>query len=127
MLAIRALINAGDGDPSSAYAAFRDALVCTHDKGDLPGLVTVLDYGIQTWESCGDHELAATFGGPIIGELGPVSSLPVYEVPFREAALERAREALGDEAFGAASTRGSAMSLDELVALARRELEARIS
>jgi predicted ATPase/class 3 adenylate cyclase len=127
MLAIRALISAGDGDPSSAYAAFRDALVCTYDKGDFPALVTVLDYGIQTWEACGDHELAATFGGPITGELGPVSSLPVYEVPFRGAALERSRAALGEAAFDTAAARGVAMSFDELVALARTELEARIS
>jgi hypothetical protein len=127
ILAVRALISAGEGDVSRSYSAFRDGIVCAYDKGDLPALVAVLDYMIQGWEALGEPELAATFGGPITGELGPIGSLPAYEVPNREAALDRAREALGDEAFDAAAARGTAMSLDELVALARTELEARIS
>jgi non-specific serine/threonine protein kinase len=127
ILAVRALISAEDGQRSHAWRLFRDGIVCAYDKGDLPALVAVLDYLIQGWEASGEHELAAMFGGPITGSLGPVGSLPAYEVPYREAALERARAALGDEAFDAAAARGKAMSLDELVALTRTELERRIS
>ena len=127
ILAVRGLISADEGDVPRSCSAFRDGIVCADDKGDLPALVSVVDYMIQGWEALGEHELAATFGGPIHGELGAIVGLPAYEVPYREAALARARVALGDHAFDAASARGTAMSLDELVAFARTELEARIS
>jgi len=127
MLSVRALISAGDGEQSSACSGLRDALVCAYDKGDLPALVSVVDYMIQAWEAFGEHELAALFGGPISDALASVGSMPAYEVPNRDAALARARAALGKEAFDVASARGTAMSLDELVAFARAELEARIS
>ena len=127
ILSVRALISVGDRDQSGACRAFRDALVCAYDKGDLPALVTVLDYEIQAWAALGEYELAAIFGGPITGPLGESGTLPAFEIPHRDAALAHARDALGVDAYAAAAARGRAMSLDELVALARGELERRIS
>src|SRR5262249_16294940 len=127
ILGVRALISGDEGDLPHACRALRDGMMCAYDKGDLPALVAVLDYMIQVWEAFGEHELAGMFGGPITGALAPIRGVPAYEVPYREAALERAREALGHETFDSAAARGTAMSLDELVAFARTELEARIS
>jgi predicted ATPase/class 3 adenylate cyclase len=117
MLAIRALVDTQGGDAPGAYAALHEAITCAHDKGDIPALVGSLDYGIQVWAQFGDSEVAATIGGAIAGPLGAIGGL-VYEVPYREGALQQARAALGADAFDAAAARGAVMSLDDLVACA---------
>jgi predicted ATPase len=118
MLSVRALVYARDGDVASANAAAREAMLSAQDKGDVPALVTSLEYAIQVWTGSGDYERAATVGGATTGALGAFSGLPRYEVPHRDDALADARAALGDDAYRAAAARGAAMPLDELVAFA---------
>ena len=86
----------GTDDDNAAYAALDEAIICAHDKGDIPGLITAFDYGIQVWASFGAHRVAATVGGVVGGPYGAFGSLPIYEVPNREHALQEARTALGD-------------------------------
>jgi predicted ATPase/class 3 adenylate cyclase len=120
MLAVRALVATRDGDAAEARASLREAITSAHDKGDVPALVTVLEYGIQVWSRFGEEELAATVGGATTGPLAAFSSLPRYEVPHRDEALAGVRAALGEDAYDAAAARGAAMTLDELVALANQ-------
>ena len=128
MLAVRALVDARNGDDNAAYAALNEAIICAHDNGDLPGLVTALDYGIQVWARFGAHDVAATIGGVVSGPYGAFGSLPSYEIPHREQALQQARTALGDGVYQEATARGAAMSLDELVGVrARRAVSRQLS
>ena len=120
LLAVRALVATREGDADGARAALREAIVTANDKGDLPALLTVLEYGIQVWARFGEPERAATVGGAATGPLGAFSSLPRYEVPHRDAALAQTRAAMGDAAYDAAVTQGAAMSVDEVVAAALR-------
>jgi hypothetical protein len=118
MLAVRALVATQHGDAESARADVLEAIAAARDKGDVPALVTVLEYGIEVWIRFGEPELAATVGGATTGPLRAFSSLPLDDVSHRDEALAEARAALGDATYDAAAARGAAMSVDELVALA---------
>jgi len=115
ILAVRALVATREGDDEGARAALREAVVSAHDRGDVPALVTTLEYGIQVWVF-GDAELAATVAGATSGALSAFSSLPYYEAAHRDEALAIARAELGAAAYDLAAARGASMSLDELVA-----------
>jgi hypothetical protein len=127
MLAVRALVDARSGDAPAAYAGLREAVVCAHDKGDIPAVVTSLDYSVQVLAQFGENEAAATIGGAVAGRLAGLGSLPRYEVPHREQALRHARAALGDGAFDAAARRGAEMDVDSLVAYSRAALDEGVS
>ncbi len=118
MLAVRALIDARSGDIRAACAGLHEAITCAHDKGDIPALVSSLDYAIQVLAQFGESEVAATIGGAVTETLGTIGGLPTYEVPHREEALRQARTALGNDAFEAAAAHGAGMPLDTLVAYA---------
>ena len=118
MLAIRSLVYARSGDSFGAHAALHEAIVCAHDKGDLPALMTALDYGVQVWARFGEPQVAATVGGAVAGPYAAFDSLPTYEVPRREQTLRDVQSELGDDEFTAASERGAAMSVDEIVGYA---------
>ena len=102
MLAVRALVYTRSGDSAGAHAALHEAIACAHDKGDLPALVTALDYGVQVWARFGEPEVAATVGGSVAGPYGAFGSLPTYEVPHRDQALREVRSELGDDEYAAA-------------------------
>ena len=116
-----ALVATRDGDAERARSCVREGITVAHDRGDVPALVTVLEYGIQVWARFGEPELAATVGGATAGPLAAFSSFPSDEVSHRDDALADARAALGDAAYDAAVTRGAALSVDEVVGAALGE------
>jgi hypothetical protein len=100
--------------------ALHEAIVCAHDKGDLPALMTALDYGVQVWARFGEPQVAATVGA-VAGPYAAFDSLPTYEVPRRSRTLREVQSELGDDEFTAAGARGAAMSVDEVVGYARAD------
>ena len=90
MLVIRAQLRLGDSDPAAAIAALRESVDFLQDRGDLPQLVTVLDYGIQTLANLGNAEAAGVLAGfSLDGPLAPLGNMPPSLHPRRTDALER--------------------------------------
>ena len=90
MLAIKGLLCAGTDDVIGACALFHEAVLVSSDKGDLPNVVTALDYSIQVLVAFGEAETAATISGAVAGDLSVLRSNPVYEIPHREGAFAEA-------------------------------------
>jgi hypothetical protein len=99
-LAIRAVLAAMNGERREALTFLLDALRYSSDKGDLPMLSVCFDYGIQTLGQLHEYAAAARFVGYATSPLmTSVSNMPAPERPHRAAAIDRTREAVGEEAL----------------------------
>ena len=113
-LALAAQLRAARGDADGAISALREAIPATHRYGELTGIATTFDRGIQVLTHLGHYELAAVFGGIATqGVFANTYGVPVHELPDRQRALERLEEKLGAERYTAAIARGASMSYDE--------------
>ena len=102
-------------DDRGGLAVLRDAVRRATDISH-PQVVSVTDRAIRVFSLIGDHEGAAVLGGVVEeGPLAGLSIVPAEELPDRVAALDRARAALGDAAYGQARHRGASLAYDELV------------
>src|SRR5207302_1784229 len=101
MLAIHALLRARVDDVVGACASLHEAIVVASDKGDLPALLSALDYGLQALVTFGEAETAATISGALTGGLNAFYMNPTYEIPHRDRAMEEARNELGDDGYEA--------------------------
>ena len=117
VLAIRAQLRVPGGDPTGAVADLREAVECSRDKGDRVMLVVALDRGLVVFGRLGATDAVAVLSGVVAGggPLAAISTLPRLERDDRAALIEHARAELGPEASDAASERGAAMSVDDVV------------
>ena len=68
-LALAAQLRAAKGDADGAISALREAIPETHRYGEMTGIATTFDRGIQVLCHLGHHELAAVLGGIVRGDL----------------------------------------------------------
>ena len=123
-LALAAQLRAANGDADGAISALRDSIPETHRYGELTGIATTFDRGIQVLVRLGHHELAAVLGGIATeGVFANTYGVPVHELPDRQGALDRAEAELGSERYAAAIARGASMSYDEALGSTTRALE----
>jgi hypothetical protein len=123
-LALAAQLRAARGDADGAISALRQAIPATHCYGELTGIATTFDRGIQVLTHLGHYEVAAVLGGIATeGVFANTFGVPVHEIPDRERALQQLREELGDERYAAAVARGAAMSYEEALGSTIRALD----
>ena len=123
-LALAAQLRAAKGDADDAISALRKAIPETHRWGELTGIATTFDRGIQVLCQLGHHELAAVLGGIVTeGVFANTYGVPVHEIPDRQHALEQLKANLGDERYAAAIARGAAMDYDEALSSTIRALD----
>ena len=102
-------------DDRGGLAVLRDAVRRATDISH-PQVVSVTDRAIRVFSLIGHHEGAAVLGGVVEeGPLAGLSIVPAEELPDRVEALDRARAALGDPAYGQARHHGASLAYDELV------------
>ncbi len=101
-----AALQARSGDPNSALRSFRDMLEGSLRSADIIFISHGLARLIVLFERLGHAEAATTLHGAVSRHIQATSF--VSELP---ATIARARGALGDARFGAASARGAAMAL----------------
>jgi predicted ATPase/class 3 adenylate cyclase len=107
-----------------AIQILREAVVESNDSGDRVTVAVTLDRAVLVLSALGQANLAAELGGALHdGILASIPTLPFHELPAREAALEDARRALGDERYDRAAALGASRSYDELVAHVIAELD----
>ena len=112
--ALCAQLRAARRDADGAISALRQAIPETHRYGEMMGIATTFDRGIQCSVHLGHSELAAVLGGIVTeGVFANTYGVPTHEIPDRQRALRQLREELGDERCAAAIARGAAMSYDE--------------
>ncbi len=119
-LARRAVLRADAHDHAGARRDVREAVKHGHERGDQPMLTSALESAVAVLHALGRDEAAAVLAGAVGAGVttgvarslagGMIADLGVAS------ALERARVALGDDAYAEAIARGAAMSLDETVA-----------
>jgi hypothetical protein len=127
MLAIQAQLDLHAGDLVGARATIREALDYLGDTGDVPQIVTVVQYAIPVFVASGALAAAAVLAGfSLDGLYAPLGNMPPDVQPRRDAAIERARAELGDVRFAAERSRGASMPLDEVVAFALAALAERL-
>ena len=123
-LALAAQLRAANGDADGAISALCEAIPETHRYGELTGIATTFDRGIQVLTHLGHYELAAVLGGIATeGVFANTYGVPVHELPDRQSALDRAEAELGSERYTAAIARGASMSYDEALGSTTRALE----
>jgi predicted ATPase/class 3 adenylate cyclase len=122
VLAMRAKLRAHRGDRLDALTDLRDALTTASTKVDLIMLVTALGRGAEILATLGAPEPAAVLVGFVTGAMERLDSLPREERADRANALNRAREALGDDTYQRGIRRGSRMSLEEVTTYALDEV-----
>jgi predicted ATPase/class 3 adenylate cyclase len=124
VLAMRAKLRAIEGDRAGALSDLREAIASASKKTDMIMLVTALGRGVEVLARLGIHEEAAVLKGFVTGALERLDSLPRAEWPDREAALEGARGALGDDAYDRAVMQGRGMTVEQVTTYALSELDA---
>ena len=91
-LALAAQLRAARGDADAAISALREAIPATHRYGELTGIATTFDRGIQVLTHLGHYELAAVLGGIATeGVFANTYGVPAHELPDRQRALEKVR------------------------------------
>jgi tetratricopeptide (TPR) repeat protein len=121
-LAVAGSLRARLGNASGALEHFYDAVVLARDLGVRPQLAATLDYALQPLLRAGRSDVASTFLGALTdGALAGQGGWPGVAAA-RAKALERCRDALGDE-LAVHVGRGSTMSYDELVDYSIAQLE----
>ena len=124
-LALAAQLRAAKGDTDGAISALRAAIPEAHRFGEMTGIATTFDRGIQVLTHLGCYELAAVFGGIATeGVFANTYGVPAHELPDRHHALDRLAAELGAERYGAAVARGAAMSYDEALSTTTAALDA---
>jgi predicted ATPase/class 3 adenylate cyclase len=124
MLAVESRLCSLAGDVDGARVALRGAFTEIRRRADRPMLVTSLGYAIPTMRDLGAFEVAATIGGTTFeGPLAVLGNLPPPEDATARAALDQARQQLGDAAFADAWSRGAAMQLGDAVDSLLRALD----
>ncbi len=104
------------GDLDGAREAMKAALTRSHEDSDPFILSTALDRGVHVLEALGHLEGAAVCVGAVVdGPLRRAAHLPARERPLRRDVVDRLRRALGADGFDAATSRGAAMSEDDLL------------
>jgi hypothetical protein len=121
-LALAGGLRARLGDDAGALGLLHDAVTNGRDQGVRPQLAAALDWSLSPLLRTGHPDVAATLvGGLTQGSLMGVSDFPGVDTT-RARSLERARTVLGD-ATDAHVASGAAMSYDELVEYAIRNLD----
>jgi hypothetical protein len=118
-LSMAAQLRCKSADPATAMAAVHQAIEINLDMGDRGMLVTTLERSLPVLTELGHHETTAVLGGAVTGPFARNSILPVTEHSARASALDRARSALGDDAYDKARQRGASMTYDELAEYSR--------
>jgi tetratricopeptide (TPR) repeat protein len=107
------------GEPARARAMFAKALATAHARSDMAHVADVLEGLAGTAVLEGDAELALRLAGAASGVRNAASSiLAPSDRAVLDRALEPARRALGEDRAERAFAAGSAMTIDEAVALA---------
>ena len=123
-LALAAQLLAAKGDVDGAISALREAIPETHRYGELTGIATMFDRGIQVLCHLGHYEFGAVLGGIVTeGCFANTFGVPVHELPDRQRALERLKSELGAQRYAAAVARGASMSYDEALSSTTRFLD----
>ena len=123
-LAIRALLFALEGDAPAALGHLREAIRFSHDKGDLPMLSVVFEYGLEILEALGYDAPAGFFAGCASSPLMTmVANMPPQEVPNRDRAIEALRGWLGPSTYDEAVARAAALPIDDAVKGAVAQLD----
>ncbi len=119
-LARRSMMRVETRDLSGARRDAREAVKHGHERGDRPMLTSALECTAAVLHAVGHDEAAAVLAGALgagvtSGVSRPLTGGLVADLGVA-AALGRARETLGDQAYSDATARGAALTLDETVA-----------
>jgi predicted ATPase/class 3 adenylate cyclase len=124
-LVIAARLRASSGNVLVGLTSTREAIEYTRNVGDLSNLSYGLHEAVMVFVAHGAPRIAAEVSGAL--DTGALMTMSYVQRPSetqsREAARERARQLLGDEEFTAATTRGAAMTYDEIALAALAALD----
>jgi hypothetical protein len=110
-------------DPMGALRALREAVLYDHHGGLRTELVMVFDRGLRILARIGHPDIAAVLAGAVTGPFQTMSTIPANEVHDQRAAIDEIRTALGPDEYQRATSRGAAMSYEDLVDYALTELD----
>lgn len=104
------------GNAARAEALEIEAMVLRRDQGELWGIAECLEGLAAAAQAAGESERAARFLGAAAALRETIGvPLPSADVGDRDRVLSATQAALGDERFAAATTRGRAMMLDQVL------------
>jgi hypothetical protein len=121
-----ALLRARAGDGRGALEGLREAIAYSHEVGDRVNFLNAVNRGTEIVGRLGHADLSAVFGGIVEAQFHGASliyDLKGWELVEHEAVRDRVRAELGDDAYAAAASRGTAMSYDDIVGFTLGELD----
>jgi hypothetical protein len=123
-LALAGRLRARSGDFAAALRHVNDAVLHCRDSGDRSQVSAVLDGVVEVAAQLGDYELVARLCGSLVeGAFVYWGLMGGRYGEARNAALERARDALGAQGYERATAAGASMSFEEVVEYTVGELD----
>jgi diguanylate cyclase (GGDEF)-like protein len=103
------------GAVDEARAALRRGLSAMRDVGDKAGVAGAIEYEAQLFHRTGNDALAARLIGFADAAFGTDVSRQAREAQMMRELIEGVRNKLGHEAYAAETTRGAALSLEQVI------------
>jgi hypothetical protein len=124
VLALQAQLLAHEGNLPAAVQALREGLDSAHTNGDRPGLAACIARGAVVMAAWKEHETAAVFVGAVTeGVVARLGALPRHERADYNEFIVTIRSQLGDDRYAAATSRGGAMTYEQITAFALAAVE----
>jgi hypothetical protein len=118
-LALLAQLRALDGNLPAAVATLSESLEGVYINGDRPAMATCLARGAVVMAALGEPETAGVFLGAVTdGVFARMNALPPNEIPDHEELVATVRSQLGDDRYSAATSRGAAMTYEQITSFA---------
>jgi hypothetical protein len=112
------------GDYAAAGAALREAIEGAHINADKPATAVCLARGGVVMAALGDFETAAVFWGAVAeGVFARLTVLPANEIPDHNQFMAIVQSELGHDSYTAATTRGAAMTYEQITTFALAAVE----
>jgi predicted ATPase/class 3 adenylate cyclase len=119
VMALLAQLLARSGNLPAAVAALSESLEDAYINGDRPAMGTCLARGAVVMAAVGAPDTAGVFLGAVTdGVLARLNALPPNEIPDHEEFVATVRSQLGDDAYTAATSRGAAMTYEQITTFA---------
>jgi hypothetical protein len=123
-VALLAQLRAGGDDRLAALDALRDGLEIAHTHDDVTAIAVCLTRGAVIMATLGEHETAAVFLGAVTNAVrARRSGVSPNEIPDSNQFAGTLRSQLGDDRYNAATTRGAAMTHEQITAFALAAVE----
>jgi hypothetical protein len=124
VLALHAQLLAHAGNLPEAVEALRDGLASAQMNGDLPAMAVCDARGAFVLAAIGEPEPAAVLWGAVTeGVLARLGALPPNEASDHGQLVAAVQSELGDHRYAAATSRGAAMTYEQITAFALAAVE----